>query len=57
MCMFRHEPPLPVHLFGEDGDVLAEGVGGADVSPGHGALPRRAGCQFTFLKDECEQRE
>lgn len=45
------------HLFGEDGDVLVEGVRRTDVSSGRAALSWRAGRQFTFFKDECEQWE
>lgn len=44
-------------LLGEDGDVLAEGVGGADVGTRRAALPRRAGGQLTFLKNQCQQWE
>lgn len=39
-------------LFGEDGDVLVEGVGGADVPAGHAGLPGRAGRQLALLKDQ-----
>lgn len=42
-------------LLGEDGDVLAEGVGGADV--GRAALPRRARGQLTLLENQRQQRE
>lgn len=43
--------PVP-DLLGEDGDVLVEGVGGADVPAGHAGLPGRAGRQFALLKDQ-----
>lgn len=44
-------------LLGEDGDVLAEGVRGADVGAGRAAFPRRAGGQLTFLKYQRKQWE
>lgn len=43
-------------LSGEDADVFAEGLGGADVSSWD-ALARRARGQLTFLKKQSEQRE
>lgn len=42
-------------LLGEDGDVLVEGVGGADVPAGHAGLPGRAGRQLALLKDQGEE--
>lgn len=44
-------------LLGEDGNVLAEGVRGADVGTGCTAFPRRAGGQLTFLKYQRKQWE
>lgn len=43
------------HLFGEDGDVLVEGLGGADVTARHPRLPRCAGRQLALLEDKGEQ--
>lgn len=39
-------------LFGEDGDVLVEGVGGADVSAGHPRLSGSAGGELALFKDQ-----
>lgn len=54
LCVKRDGEP---YLLGEDGDVLVERVRGADVRSGRAALSRRAGGQFTFFKNQCEQRE
>ena len=49
------------HLLGEGGNVLVEGIRGADITSQGGAQPGpitgRAGGQFTFLKDQGQQRE
>lgn len=42
------------HLLGEDGDVLVEGLGGADVTARHPRLPRCAGRQLALLEDKGE---
>lgn len=39
-------------LLGEDGDVLVEGVGGADVAASHARFPGSAGRQLALLKDQ-----
>lgn len=48
---------LRIDLFGEYGDVLVEGVGGADVSSGHPGLSGCARRQLALLKHQREQRE
>lgn len=45
------------HLLGEHGDVLVEGVRGADVSPSEPGLSGRARGQLALLKHQCEERE
>lgn len=44
-------------LFGEDGNVLVEGVGGADVASRHPGLSGRARRQLALLKHQRKQRE
>lgn len=46
---------MGTHLFGEDGDILVEGLGRANVAARYPRLPRRAGRQLTLLKDKGEQ--
>lgn len=44
-------------LFGEDSDVLVEGVGGAHVSSRHPGLAGSACGQLALLKDQSQQRK
>jgi len=43
--------PAGTHLFGEDCDILVEGLGGADIPSRDSRLPGSACRQLAFLKD------
>lgn len=44
-------------LFGKDGDILIERIGGAHVAACDSGLPRSARGQLAFLEHKSEQRE
>lgn len=44
-------------LFGKDGDILIERIGGAHVAARDTGLSWCACCQLAFLEHESEQRE
>lgn len=51
------EKKVVAYLFGENGNVFVEGLGGADVTPGHGGIARGTSGKFTFFKNQSQQRE